>query len=271
MKVSAKAFTQGIVIGSVLLTGILSSQNTSVNAGSENKGEDTCPQTSPWVKVEGLDETSYTYTAPAGMVIVEVCYKASNDVIYLAGNYQNSITITSTVTNDKGKVQDLSHASFMLQASASPSTSATASPSPSDCPSDSPKASPSVSAEPTPSASVKASPSASPDETVSPKPSPDQSASPSPEASASVSPSPSASAQSSATPAPSSTGGTNTSSNNSSSDSSSSSDNSAQGQVLGATLADAGVVEDVMMNALGSLGGLMTLAGSVLYGKKKRS
>lgn len=33
-------------------------------------------------------------------------------------------------------------------------------------------------------------------------------------------------------------------------------------------MADTGVVEDVIMNMLGSLGGLMTGAGSVMYGKK---
>lgn len=38
--------------------------------------------------------------------------------------------------------------------------------------------------------------------------------------------------------------------------------------MLGA-FAETGVVEDAIMSALGYVGGLMTMGGSVLYGKKK--
>lgn len=70
------------------------------------------------------------------------------------------------------------------------------------------------------------------------------------------------------TPTPNTTKSSDTGSDNSSDNSSSS--NESQGEVLGA-YAGTGVAEDVIMNALGSLGGLMTVGGSVLYGKKKRS
>lgn len=54
---------------------------------------------------------------------------------------------------------------------------------------------------------------------------------------------------------------------------SSSSSSSSQGQVLGANtgLASTGVIEDVMMDAIGWIGGGFTVAGSLMYGKKRFS
>ncbi len=96
--------------------------------------------------------------------------------------------------------------------------------------------------------------------------SPSPSASVTPSTSPSVTPSPSASN----TPAPSNNNSNNDSgSNNSNSNNSSSGDNSG-GEVLGA-YAGTGVVTDAIMNAVGAMGGLMTTAGSILYGKKKRT
>ena len=94
----------------------------------------------------------------------------------------------------------------------------------------------------------------------SPTPSPSASPLPSPSSSPSVSPS--------SSPSPSSSSSSSSSSSTNDSSSSSSSSNNQEGQVLGA-YAGTGVVEDVIMNALGSVGGLMTMAGSVLYGQKK--
>lgn len=112
----------------------------------------------------------------------------------------------------------------------------------------------------TPSTSPSVSPSASP--SVSPSASP----SVSPSASPSVSPSASPTPASSATPTP-------TNNDGGSGDGLSSCPEctkapQSDGAVLGA-YAETGVAEDVIMNALGSLGGLMTAAGSVLYGKKR--
>lgn len=88
------------------------------------------------------------------------------------------------------------------------------------------------------------------------------SASPSANPSANPSATPSTSADPSASSAP-------TSSSDNSPNSNGSRTSSAGAQVLGA-YAETGIVEDVIMNALGSLGGLMTVTGSVLYGKKRR-
>ncbi len=78
-------------------------------------GQDTCPSGGDWTKVDGLSGTSYTFNAPAGYLVAETCYKASTTVVY--GNVNpptGSATVTSSVTNQNGKIQDLSHASFRL-------------------------------------------------------------------------------------------------------------------------------------------------------------
>jgi len=72
-------------------------------------GQATCPNTSPWVKVDGLSGFSFNYNAPAGYLVAATCYKAATHVIY--NNIQPpkpSATVTSTVGHE------LSHASFKL-------------------------------------------------------------------------------------------------------------------------------------------------------------
>ena len=72
-------------------------------------GQETCPNTSPWVKVDGLSGFSFNYNAPAGYLVAATCYKAGTHVIY--NNIQPpkaSVTVTSTVGHE------LSHASFKL-------------------------------------------------------------------------------------------------------------------------------------------------------------
>jgi hypothetical protein len=105
---------------------------------------------------------------------------------------------------------------------------------------------------------TESSPSASP--SVSPSAEPSVSPSASPSVSPSVSPS--------STPASSNNNSSNNSSNGGNSDSGTGGSNVAEGEVLGA-YAETGVVEDAIMNALGYVGGLMTMTGSLLYGKKK--
>lgn len=105
---------------------------------------------------------------------------------------------------------------------------------------------------------------ASPSVNPSASPSPSVEPSPSPSVAPSASPSPAPSASSTPTP---STGGSSDNSG-SGSTSSSSSPSIEGGEVLG-DFAGTGVVEDVIMNALGSVGGLMTMAGSLMYGKKR--
>lgn len=93
-------------------------------------------------------------------------------------------------------------------------------------------------------------------------PSTNPSTNPSPSVSASATPTPTP------TPAPSNNNSNNDSNNSNNSGSTSSGDNTNSGEVLGA-YAGTGVVEDAIMNAVGALGGLMTTAGSFMYGKKK--
>jgi hypothetical protein len=78
-------------------------------------GQQTCPSGGDWTKVDGLSGTSYTFNAPNGYLVAETCYKASTTVVYGAVNPPaGSATVTSSVTNQNGNVQDLSHASFRL-------------------------------------------------------------------------------------------------------------------------------------------------------------
>ncbi len=94
-------------------------------------------------------------------------------------------------------------------------------------------------------------------------------------AEATSTPTPSADPTATPTPTPAATAAPASNNNESSSNNSSNSGSNTgstpeQGEVLGAeTYAKTGVVEDVIMNTLGSVGGLMTAVGSVLYGKKK--
>lgn len=76
-------------------------------------GQLTCPTTSfteaagGWVKYDGLQGTTYTYPQKAGFTVAQVCYKAATTVSYPAATG----TITSTVTNCHGAVQEISHVS----------------------------------------------------------------------------------------------------------------------------------------------------------------
>jgi len=73
------------------------------------QGQETCPATGDWIKIEGLSGTTFTYTAPEGKLVAETCYKASTEVVFETINPpQSSVTVTSTVGHD------LSHASFRL-------------------------------------------------------------------------------------------------------------------------------------------------------------
>jgi len=84
------------------------------------QGQETCPASGDWIKVDGLSGTSYTYTAPEGKLIAETCYKASTFVINdIINPPQKTVTVVSTVGHD------LSHASFRLVDEPSPSPTPT--------------------------------------------------------------------------------------------------------------------------------------------------
>lgn len=88
---------------------------------------ETCPQESPWVKVDNIKALSYEYTAPEGKEIVEVCYKAGVTVVYYdVEPPKSSKTVDSEVLNPVGNnFQDISHASFRLQNKTTPTPSPT--------------------------------------------------------------------------------------------------------------------------------------------------
>ena len=247
------SFFYGALIGLVILgTTVLTSVNVfAVDAqiGGQVNG----------YSCEGADsnrwkiETGNVATLPNGYSFGKVVVKAGQNCVQVypintaPTCYQLVISCTTATVTKIGSgssCKDISNleGTYIVTQSPSPSASPSISPSPSPSPS--------------PSLSPSPSPSPSPSSSVSPSPSP----SPSPSASSTPTPTPSS------TPSPSSD---NNSSSSNNSVSSSTSSSEPQGEVLGA-YASTGVAEDVIMNALGSLGGLMTVAGSVLYGKKRK-
>jgi hypothetical protein len=84
------------------------------------QGQETCPATGDWIKVDGLSGDEFMYTAPEGYLVAETCYKAGTNVVFQAVNPpQASVTVISTVGND------LSHASFRLVEAPTPSPTPT--------------------------------------------------------------------------------------------------------------------------------------------------
>lgn len=62
-----------------------------------------------WVKYDGLTGTTYTYPQKPGFVAVSVCYKAAHHSQYVTPTG----TVTSTVRNGNGVVQDISHVTVL--------------------------------------------------------------------------------------------------------------------------------------------------------------
>jgi hypothetical protein len=85
---------------------------TAIPAGAT--GQDTCPDGGGWTKIEPIDALTYTYNAPSGQLITEVCYKAANDVIITDIADAASYEFVSTVENDNEELQEISHVSVKL-------------------------------------------------------------------------------------------------------------------------------------------------------------
>jgi hypothetical protein len=88
------------------------STQSAKNEGEQ--GQETCPDGGGWLKIEPIDALTYEYTAPDGQLIAEVCYKASNDVIYIDIEDAASYEFVSTVKNKNGELQEISHVSVRL-------------------------------------------------------------------------------------------------------------------------------------------------------------
>lgn len=74
-----------------------------------------CPDGGAWVKVDGVNSLTATATAPAGKLIAEVCYKASDEnTTYPVTPPAASVKITSTLLNNGGQVAKISHYSVRL-------------------------------------------------------------------------------------------------------------------------------------------------------------
>lgn len=75
-------------------------------------------------KIDGVDSTSVTISAPDGYIITEWCYKAATETHTGSANSQ-SVTIHSTVTNENGQVQDISHVAYNYEPVATATATAT--------------------------------------------------------------------------------------------------------------------------------------------------
>jgi hypothetical protein len=187
-------FKWGIVLTAILLmvTTVLILMNPVFAQGQE-----TCPATGDWVKIEGLSGKEYIYTAPEGKLIAETCYKAGTEVEYdTISPPQKTVTVTSTVGFD------LSHASFRLVDEPQPSPTPTDEPTPSPTPTDEPTPSPTPTDEPTPSPTPTDEPTPSPTPTDEPTPSPTPTDEPIPSPTPTDEPTPSPTPTDEPTPSP---------------------------------------------------------------------
>jgi len=122
-----------VIIGGLLLIAVLLTIPLSAQAMLEppvtEECMEVCPDGGDWVKVDGLSGLEFTYTAPEGKLIAEVCYKAATTCVYISLDPAVSMyTVVSQVFNSPGGVtctapgvphpgcayQELSHASFRL-------------------------------------------------------------------------------------------------------------------------------------------------------------
>jgi hypothetical protein len=244
---------QFLVLVALLFTVLFSTQSNHAEAG------DTCPNTGGgWIKVDGLTSLSYTYTAPSGNLVAEVCYKASTEVVYYdVTPPQSPVVVTSTVWNKSGcpaangcNYQSLSHASFRLVSSGTPT------PTPTDlpCPTDNPTASPT----PTPTATATATATATSE--------PNETPTPTPTATATATATPFATA----TPTSNPTDSPNDDNDDSSDSGVGGADVQTGGQVLGtSTMAATGVFDENVMQVLFAIGSIQTALGIIKSGKKK--
>ncbi len=106
-----------------LLVGAAVFSPSKIVKGVSANGQETCPQTGDWVKVDNINALSYKYTAPAGKEIFESCYKAGTTLRFAQYNpavteveLQSNVWNKSTCPGDKGcNFQKISHASFRLR------------------------------------------------------------------------------------------------------------------------------------------------------------
>ena len=105
-----------IIITSALTSALVLISALVFTTEVQAQGQETCPATGDWVKVDGIDAQSYNYTAPEGKVVVETCYKAGTTLVYeTIDPPQASITVTTEVPNpNENAFQNISHASFRL-------------------------------------------------------------------------------------------------------------------------------------------------------------
>ena len=114
-----------VMVEMILLLAIL--LLLAVSVAEASGGQQVCPQGGGWVKVDGLDDPSYFYTAPDGSLVAEFCYKAGTSVVFHdVEPPQGSVTVQSEIpaggpfgwfclfSPGSGFCKDLSHASFRL-------------------------------------------------------------------------------------------------------------------------------------------------------------
>lgn len=157
------------LFGFVLVLGIIFYDALFVSAQQA-----TCPENDPWVKIEGLESTSYTYTVPQGKTVVEWCWKAANDVVYgtIGTPSTTTVSVNSTAINDNNQIQNLSHASFKLIDSLTPTPTPTIIITPTPTPTLSPTLTPTPTPSESPTPTAKPSPTSTPKPTVTETPDP---------------------------------------------------------------------------------------------------
>ena len=104
-----------ILSAAMIMTGLA----LTVIPPTQAAASDTCPATAPWVKIQPIDSISYTYPIPAGKEVVEVCYKAGDNIYSYSviPPATGSITITNNrFLNPPGNAYlEISHISVWLR------------------------------------------------------------------------------------------------------------------------------------------------------------
>ncbi len=134
-----------LMLSLVSFTIVLAENNPNFEEITSNSQDQVCPSGDGWTKIDlppldptsGEEITSYTVNAPSGQLIIQTCYKSTHaDPVYdpSSGSFdpgKESYTFTSTIKNQNGQTQALSHVSYKLSTSGpTPPTPTPPSPTP---------------------------------------------------------------------------------------------------------------------------------------------
>lgn len=289
----------------LILTFVVGTTFFTVNSNRKFvQASETCPEGSGWVKVN-VNSLSHTYTPAAGFTVTDNCMKVGDHAtVFGTGATVTNTTLFNSPGNlPQGQVcsapgvpvsgcslQNISHASFLLVPTTTPSITPSLTPTPTLTPT--PSVTPTPTYEPTPTITPTYEPTPDVTPYITPTPTQGQGGfcennpdaeiciecpgggtceviigdpTPTPTVTPSVTQAPTV------TPTPTSTPQGGATSSNASSSSNSSSSESKNEAASVTAFANTGVFMQNLSNGLLALGTIISAASAALYGKKKKS